>query len=457
MTTGILEHLDPQTLAIETNVRTLATTDKGLVDSIRENGVLTPLLGWRDQGGTVHVRAGQRRTLAAREAGIATVPVYLVDADTEDEARRLVEQMVENEQRTALTDTDRVAAWRQMELAGLSVTAIARKTGTKRDRVETGLTVAARDTATALVSEHGITLDQAATLLEFDGDDDTVQELTRTATTEPGYFPVAVERARQERVAREAKARVEQEEAAKGHRILHDRPGWNETPYRLRMLTTADGDGVTAGDVQGKEGVSVHVATYYGGEARAEYYVDDPEALGLVVRDDVLVSEPKAGPMSDEQKAERKQIIANNTEWDAAETVRREWITTLLSRKTLPKDATAVIATGLTRARHLVGASMERSNSRAASLLGLDDSTRDVITGYLDAHPTRATHVALAVVLGGIERTTGRDSWRSPRADVGWYLQTLAAWGYALTTVEQIAAGSSVASEEARRLNIRPM
>ncbi|MBW9121896.1 ParB N-terminal domain-containing protein [Microbacterium trichothecenolyticum] len=239
--TGTFEHIDPTALIVETNVRTTAPLEPGFVDSIRQVGVLTPLLAWRDQDGAVHVLAGQRRTLAAREAGIVTVPVYVVDAADDDTARRIVEQLIENDQREALTDADRIQAWRALELEGLSATAIAKRTGTKRDRVTTGLAVARNATATDAVSERGLTLDQAAILLQFDGDADAVAELTEVATTDPGYFPVAVERARQDRVARDAKEKLEQEEAAKGHRILDERPSdYNTAPYRMRMLRTAD-------------------------------------------------------------------------------------------------------------------------------------------------------------------------------------------------------------------------
>ena len=61
-TTGTLQHIDPQALIVETNVRTVAPLDAGFIDSIRENGVLTPILAWRDQNGGVNVRAGQRRS-----------------------------------------------------------------------------------------------------------------------------------------------------------------------------------------------------------------------------------------------------------------------------------------------------------------------------------------------------------------------------------------------------------
>ncbi|MFF2486262.1 ParB/RepB/Spo0J family partition protein [Microbacterium sp. NPDC058062] len=442
--TGTVEHIDPSTLIVETNVRTTAPLEPGFVDSIRQVGVLTPLLAWRDTGGGVHVRAGQRRALAATEAGIATVPVYVVDANDDDDARRIVEQLIENDQREALTDADRIQAWRALELKGLSATAIAKRTGTKRDRVKTGLAVAQSATATDAVSGSGLTLDQAAILLEFDGDVDTVAELTEVATTDPGYFPVAVERARQDKVAREAKAQVEQEEADKGHRILDERPSdYNTAPYRVRMLRTAGDEPVDADAIQGKPGVAVYVASYYGGEARAEYYVDDPAALGFTVREDPSYASggAPAGPMTDEQKADRKELIANNKEWDAAEVVRREWLNQFLARKAVPKNAQPVIAEALTTARSKIADSLTRGCSTAELLLGIDGHDYgNQLTEYLSAHPSRATHVALALVLGGIEQNTNRNTWRAPSADTAWYLHTLQDWGYPLCPVERIAA-----------------
>lgn len=454
VTAGSLEHMDPHTLIVETNVRTVAPLDDGFVASIRENGVLTPILAWPDADGGVQVRAGQRRTLAAREAGVATVPVYVVDASDEDTARRIIEQLIENDQREALTDADRIQAWRALELEGLSATAIAKRTGTKRDRVKTGLAVAANGTATALLQgEGGLTLDQAATLLEFDGDAETVSDLSDIAVSDPGYFPVAVERARQEKAAREAKEKVEREEAAKGHRIVDERPTWGDAPHPVRILRTADGNPVEVEAIQGKAGVAVYVGTYYGGQARAEYFVDDPAALGYTVREAAYSgSTPAAqsGPMTEEQKAERKQLIARNKEWDAAETVRREWVAQFLARKTLPKNTQTVIATGFANATWRIADGVRGGSATAKTFLGIGDQhDRDALGEYLTAHPNRATHVTLAVVLGGIEGNTDRNTWRNPTADTAWYLRTLQDWGYTLCSVERIAAMLTDADTEA--------
>lgn len=437
---GNIEQIDPTTLVVDTNIRTSVPIDKGFVESIAANGVLTPILAWRDADGTMKVRAGQRRTLAAREAGVATVPVFVVDQEA-DAAERIIQQIVENDQRESLTDADRIQAWRALELEGVSATKIAQRTGAKRDHVKTGLTVAANGTSAAAVVEHGITLDQAAALIEFEDDADLVAQLTRWANEEPDYFPVAVQRAHNDRVRGALREKAEAEEAARGHRILDDSPGWNETPYRLRDLTTADGGEVTAEMVQGREGVAVYVVIYSDDDARVNYYVDDPAALGLTVREGVQASTPQSGPMTDDQKAERKALIANNKEWDAAETVRREWLAAFLARKTTPKDAQAVIAAALTNARWKVADGLTHGTDVAAGLLAVENPYSGAgLADYLAAHPNRAVQVTLAMILGGIEHGTDRNTWRNPREDTAWYFQTLAAWGYPLCPVEKIAA-----------------
>jgi hypothetical protein len=87
----------------------------------------------------VAVRAGQRRTLAARAAGLATVPVYVRPATDSDEKAQVVEpvseQIVENDQRKSLTDAQRARGIQQMLDAGVSVTKVAKiyRTTIQRD------------------------------------------------------------------------------------------------------------------------------------------------------------------------------------------------------------------------------------------------------------------------------------------------------------------------------------
>ena len=194
-TTGTIEHVDPTTVVVEANVRTTAPLDKEFLASIRENGVLTPILARRDQNGNIIVRAGQRRTLAAREVGLTSIPAFVVEA-SEAIADRIIQQLVENEHRTALTDGDRVAAFQQLAFEGLTPQVIAKRTATKQADVKQGLKVAESQFATAAVVEHQLTFDQAATLIEFEGDDERVADLIEVATSQPEQFAHAAQRAR---------------------------------------------------------------------------------------------------------------------------------------------------------------------------------------------------------------------------------------------------------------------
>jgi ParB family chromosome partitioning protein len=97
-----------------------------LADSIREHGVLEPILVI-PVGDRYEVVAGNRRLQAARLAGLERMPA-IVRADL-DEPRRLLVNLVENAQRVDLNATERIGAVQQLAAAGLGVREIARGTG----------------------------------------------------------------------------------------------------------------------------------------------------------------------------------------------------------------------------------------------------------------------------------------------------------------------------------------
>jgi ParB family chromosome partitioning protein len=148
--------------------------------------------------------------------------------------------------------------------------------------------------------------------------------------------------------------------------------------------------------------------------------------------------------MSEAEKQERREVIANNKAWKSAETVRREWLRLFLTRKSAPKGAAAYLAGELARGLWELRRGMERGHQLAATLLGLDHrkGQREVIaTGTVGATDARAVVIALAVVLGDIEDSTGTHTWRNPSDAVRRYFAFLAENGYALSDVEQHAAG----------------
>lgn len=441
-TAGTLEHVDPTTIEVEENVRLDVTIDKEFVASIKANGVLVPILARRDDQGRVHVRAGQRRTLAAREAGVETIPAYIVMGD-DDTATRIIEQLVENDQRQGVKQSERVAAFKQLSFDGMSAATIGRRTGTKAAEVKKGLAVAESATVTESADLYDLTLDQAAVLIEFEDDAEVLAELSAEARQRPAQFDHAVQRARDNRARAAAVAALTAELVEQGWTILDRQPGYYEAEHvRVSYLDDADGNQVTGETLATVEGRAAFVGSNYGStDAQAEFFVTKAQMKAVGWRDRSSGA-GAAGPMTDEQKAERRTLIANNKAWASAEIVRREWLAEFLSRKTMPKDAQQWVAVAMTRHRQATGHGMTEGNSLAATFLGVEATASywkaTAIEEYAAAHPGKALHVAVAVTLGGIEASTSKGTWRNPSRLDGLYFEQLAAWGYGLSEVEQI-------------------
>jgi len=109
---------------------------EGLAASIRESGVLQPLLVARE-GTRYRLIAGERRLRAARLAGLASVPV-LVRQATEEGAFLLA--LVENVQREDLNPVEQAHAFRRLvEDFGLTQEEVARRVGKQRSTVANSL------------------------------------------------------------------------------------------------------------------------------------------------------------------------------------------------------------------------------------------------------------------------------------------------------------------------------
>jgi ParB family chromosome partitioning protein len=109
-----------------------------LVESIREHGVLQPLLVTaEDDGGRYQLIAGERRWQAARLAGLATVPVVVKEAAS----RELLElALVENLQREDLSPLEEANAYRRLTGDfGLTQEEVAQRVGRSRATVANAL------------------------------------------------------------------------------------------------------------------------------------------------------------------------------------------------------------------------------------------------------------------------------------------------------------------------------
>ncbi|MGA2975314.1 MAG: ParB/RepB/Spo0J family partition protein [Spirochaetia bacterium] len=104
-----------------------------LADSIREKGVLQPILVEADQAGAYVIIAGERRVRAARLAGLTKMPV-VVRQFTHQEKLEIA--LIENVQREDLTPIEEARAYKRlMEIASLSQEQVAQKVGKDRSTV----------------------------------------------------------------------------------------------------------------------------------------------------------------------------------------------------------------------------------------------------------------------------------------------------------------------------------
>jgi ParB family chromosome partitioning protein len=104
-----------------------------LADSIREKGVLQPVLAEVDDRGGYVIVAGERRVRAARLAGLERIPAVVRRFTAQE---KLEIALIENVQREDLSPIEEAHAYKRlMEMAGLSQEQIAQKVGKDRSTV----------------------------------------------------------------------------------------------------------------------------------------------------------------------------------------------------------------------------------------------------------------------------------------------------------------------------------
>jgi ParB/RepB/Spo0J family partition protein len=105
------------------NTRTNLGDLRALTDSIRHYGILQPI-AVEHWGHQLRIRAGHRRTAAARLAGLTRIPA-VIHATPLDDDEWLIASVQENEHRRQLEQTERVRAARQLEKLGYARVGIA--------------------------------------------------------------------------------------------------------------------------------------------------------------------------------------------------------------------------------------------------------------------------------------------------------------------------------------------
>lgn len=492
---GHLYEVDPGALKIGANVRTDPRPDaKEFAASIKTRGVLEVISAYVDPDGGLTVLRGQRRSLVAAKVGTptGTVPVRVVPAP--EEADRIIDQASENLHREAMHTRETRDAVEQLAMLGVSAAQIAKRVALPRATVDAALNVTRNPATKDRMDATGMTLEEAAIFAEFEDDPDAIDTLT--AAWEDSWrrrqIPHIVQRLRDER----AEARALQNEVdrlrAEGLPVLDPA----EVPVDLHRhamanLRTDEGGIVPEETWPTVTGAAVAVTVEWvqadEPETDDEDEDDEPEDRQVYVPVWVCIDPAAANlhyvheagrehsdttsGLSDEQSAtrsaeeearreaesaERRRVIANNKAWKAAEVVRRQWLTGLLARRTVPAGAEVLIARAVVGREYTLSHAMEHGHEVLMSLLGVVPVEREAACYYgnramcaqvLDqaSTPKAALIRTLAAVVAAWEQRADTHTWRNPTEWDDTMMTALIGWGYPASDVERLLLRSDTA------------
>ncbi len=465
-----LAHVNPAEIVVDTNVRTMVDIDPGFYESIRDHGVRTPPTCWRDADGVVHVECGQRRVLAATQAKLTEIPVLIVPREqaVEEAAAdraRIVSQLTENDQRQALTDGERVEAWQQLALFGMSADEIAKATKTKRDKVRAAVKIAKDSPATVeLIKERQLTIDEALVMQEFqDEPAEVLDNLERTMRQNPSGLDRLVSELRRKRelAAQEAACRAEAKAAGvktwRPSNEIREYSGKHKKLDEVRIGKATNAPTLEEAKAQGGLVASMATNQHWDGTKHVythglTYFIEDPKEHGYRIPRQTYGS-----PKTDEQRAkeleEKRAKRARRQAWGVATEDRHAWIKdTLLARPKPPADALLWLMKYQIDEKTVPYTESSWAGKRKQRALALhwlgepeekDDGysrTRPTFLKLAAARPgSSEITVMLAHALAATESTISDPKHYSYGEDrsIGAYLLQLQEWGFQLSKAEK--------------------
>jgi ParB family chromosome partitioning protein len=139
-----------------------------LARSVREHGIVQPLVVTRTGDGRYRLIAGERRLRAAQRAGLQTVPAVIKELMKEGDALQIA--LIENIQREDLNPMEEAGAYHQLhDEFGLTQEEISRRVGKERSTVANFLRLLRLpDTVKKLLASGQLSMGHARALLGID-------------------------------------------------------------------------------------------------------------------------------------------------------------------------------------------------------------------------------------------------------------------------------------------------
>ena len=123
----------------------------GLAESIRENGIIQPVVVYKNGDGGYYLIDGERRWLAAKLAGLKQIPAVV----QEKPDRPGLLAMVANLQRADLTPIEEARAYQVLHEGGMAITEIAHRMGISQATVKSRLNLLALEPEIQTLVEKG--------------------------------------------------------------------------------------------------------------------------------------------------------------------------------------------------------------------------------------------------------------------------------------------------------------
>lgn len=437
--------LDPDNMRLDVDDRA------DLIASIREVGVIEPLLVRPLDDGTFRVVAGERRYLSAIDAGREDVPcVVATDADLQVALKRLHE----NIGRDDLSPAEKARGVQQVLAFGGDVKSLAKGLNTTQVAVKTMARVAAMpEPVIDAVHVHRLTLEQALTVGEIEA---THPEIAAWAVERIGNgdnveFVITTAQAQVAHLAKVDAART----AAEKDGV----PFYTELPDVYDLIYADDAEDLATHKEAGCLAALVDAET----EGDVDYLCLAPESHRALPPGSQPGDEAEAGATTDdaadeaartaalaEQRAReatlaaRRRVIANNKAFDVANAARTQWLADFTQRKSAPKGAILPIGRLVRLLAPETSAyktAMEQQGKSADWYAPAITIAEQITT------EAEATKMLLVAAITTAEARISREVWRQTNGWVGVYLTTLTAWGYVLTPpeahlVERLSTGA---------------
>ena len=213
---------------------------QALADSVKERGVLQPVLVRPRPGGSYELVAGERRWRAARLAGLETLPALV---QQRDDARSLEDALIENMAREDLNPIEAARAVAALvEELGLTREEVGRRVGRSRVAVSNLLRLLdLPDEALALVEDGSLSEGHGRALLL--ADDHAARRSIARAAVQGGWSVRVVEQRAREanapaRTAKRGRAAVHPDQEAAATRISEALGAALGTEVRVRPRGT---------------------------------------------------------------------------------------------------------------------------------------------------------------------------------------------------------------------------